>query len=129
MLISIAPHMAQRQRLNLSGTWLATKDAPAGIAAAPGAVFGPRFALPVTADAVTVTRPVRDVFVEGTYAFDAREVRLRLPGRTCEGDAYTTETAAWEGDAIAFTTVGMIAPGGTSTKLNVKRLFRLDTPD
>ena len=56
-------------------------------------------------------------------------MRLRLPGRTCEGDSYTTETAAWEGDAIALTTVGMIAPGGTATKVNVKRVFRLDTPD
>jgi uncharacterized protein DUF6265 len=129
MLISLAAHAAQQQRPNLSGTWIATKDAPAGLAAAPSAVFGPRFALRVTADAVTVTRPVRDAFVEGTYAFDAREVRLRLPGRTCEADSYTTETAAWEGDAIAFTTVGMIAPGGTSTKLNVKRMFRLQAPD
>jgi hypothetical protein len=128
MLISLAAHAAQPQRPNLSGTWIATKDAPAGLAAAPSAVFGPRFALRVTADAVTVTRPVRDAFVEGTYAFDAREVRLRLPGRTCEGDSYTIETAAWEGDAIAFTTVGMIAPGGSATKLTVKRLFRLEAP-
>jgi Domain of unknown function (DUF6265) len=129
ILIWLAAPGAAQQRPNLSGTWIATKDAPAGVAAAPNAVFGPRFALRVTADAVTVTRPLRDSFVEGTYAFDSREVRLRLPGRTCEGDSYTLETAAWEGDAIAFTTVGMTAPGGTMSKLSVKRVFRLETPD
>lgn len=128
-LIGLAVHGAGQQRPNLSGTWIATKDAPSGGTAAPSPVFGPRFALRVTADAVTVTRPLRDGFVEGTYAFDGREVRLRLPGRTCEGDSYTLETAAWESDAIVFTTVGMTAPGGTSTKLSVKRLFRLATPD
>jgi hypothetical protein len=128
-LIGLAVHSAALQRPNLSGTWIATKDAPAGMTAPPSPVFGQRFALRVTADAVTVTRPLRDSFVEGTYPFDGREVRLRLPGRTCEGDSYTLETATWEGDVIAFTTVGMTAPGGTSSKLNVKRLFRLETPD
>ena len=128
-LIGLAAHTTAQQRPNLSGTWIATKDAPSGMTAAPSPVFGQRFALRVTADAVTVTRPLRDAFVEGTYAFDGREVRLRLPGRTCEGDSYTLETATWEGDVIAFTTVGLTAPGGTSSKLNVKRLFRLETPD
>ena len=128
-LIGLAAHGVAQQRPNLSGTWIATKDAPAGVPAAPSAVFGQRFALRVTADAVTVTRPLRDAFVEGTYSFDGREVRLRLPGRTCEGDSYTLETAAREGDAIAFTTVGMTGPGGTTSKLSVKRLFRLETPD
>ena len=128
-LIGLATHGAAQQRPDLSGTWIATKDAPSGVTAAPSPVFGQRFALRVTADAVTVTRPLRDAFVEGTYSFDGREVRLRLPGRTCEGDSYTLETAAWDGNAIAFTTVGMTAPGGTSSKLNVKRLFRLETPD
>jgi hypothetical protein len=128
-LIGLAAHSAAQQRPNPSGTWIATKDAPSGMTAAPSPVFGQRFALRATADAVTVTRPLRDSFVEGTYPFDGRKVRLRLPGRTCEGDSYTLETAAWEGNAIAFTTVGMTAPGGTSSKLNVKRLFSLETPD
>jgi uncharacterized protein DUF6265 len=118
-----------RQPRDFSGTWTAVKDAPSGVPAAPSPVFGARFALRHAGETLTLTRIVRDAAVDATFSLDGREVRTRLPGGTCQGDSYTLETATREGEAIAFTTVGMIAPGGNPTKLTVKRLFRLEAPD
>ena len=52
-----------------------------------------------------------------------------MPSLTCQGESFTVETATREGEAIAVSTVGMISPGGNATKLSVKRMFRLETPD
>ncbi|HYN10003.1 MAG TPA: DUF6265 family protein [Vicinamibacterales bacterium] len=120
---------AAHQPRDFSGTWTAVKDAPSGVAAAPSPVFGARFALRHAGETLTLTRVTREVSIEAAFPLDGREVRTRLPGGTCQGDSYTLEAATREGEAIAFTTVGMIAPGGNATKLSVKRLFRLDAPD
>lgn len=121
---------AAPQSRDFSGTWMAVKDAPAGVAAAPSPVFGARFALRQAGDTLTLTRLIRDASIEATFALDGREVRTRLPGATCMGDSAALETAVRDGDAIVFTTVGMIPPGGGSpAKLNVRRLFRLEASD
>jgi hypothetical protein len=114
---------------DLSGTWVATKDAPADVAAAPSPVFGARFALKQSGETLVLTRPIRDSVVESTYTLDGKEVKVKLPGQTCMGESFTLETAAREGSVIAFTTVGAISAGGATTKVNVKRLFRLTAPD
>ncbi len=118
------------QARNFSGTWTATKDAPStGVAAAPSPVLGPRFALKHAGESLTFTRAIREIGVETTYTLDGREVKTKMPVQTCQGESFTIETAALEGEAIAFTTVGIISPGGNATKLSVKRLFRLVAPD
>ena len=117
------------QAPDFSGTWTATKDAPTGIAAAPSPVFGARFALKHSGETLVLARPIRDTVVESTYSLDGREMKVKLPNQPCLGDSFTLETAAREGDAIAFTTVGAVSPGGATTKVSVKRMFRLTAPD
>jgi Domain of unknown function (DUF6265) len=130
LMTVIALRGAERhQAQDFSGTWTATKDAPSGIAAAPSPVFGARFALKHSGDTLVLTRPIRDTAVEATYTLDGREVKVKMPNQPCLGDSFTLETAVREGDAIAFTTVGAISPGGAATKVSVKRMFRLAAPD
>jgi hypothetical protein len=119
-----------QQKPNLSGTWIATTEAPASIGPAPSAILGPRFSLRLTGDTLTIRRAVRDTSSEATFDLGGAEVHVKIPGRTCMADSYFIETAVWEGDAIAVTAVGSIpAGGGPPTKLRVKRLLRLTTPE
>jgi hypothetical protein len=129
MLLAVVALRAAGLPQDFSGTWMAVKDAPSGVTAAPSPVFGARFALKQTGDTLELTRPIRETAVQSTYTLDGREVKVKLPTQACLGESFTLETAAREGDAIAFTTVGAIAPGGAATKLSVKRLFRLAAPD
>lgn len=126
--LSVAPAMVP-QPANFSGTWVATKDAPTGIAAAPNAVFGERFAVRQKGDDLTVVRPVRETTTVTSYVLDGREVRTRVPGGLCQGDVETIEVGAREGDAVALTLVGSVAPGGAVTKRELKRVFRLQSAD
>lgn len=119
-----------QQRPDLSGTWTATKDAPATIALAQSAVFGPQFALKQDGRALTLIRRVRDLNVAATYELGGTEVRTPIPGALCMADSESIETATWEGNAIVLTIVGSVPPGGgAATKLNVRRVLRLETPD
>ena len=123
-------HAAAQQRPDLSGIWTADKTAPPGVAAAPSPVFGPRFELRHKGDTLTVIRPVRDTLVSAAHVLDGRETRTTIPGPLCQGDAQTVETATWEGDGIALTIVASVpAGGGVPSKVNVKRVFRLQGPD
>ena len=100
------------QRPDLSGTWVATTDAPQGVAAAPSAVFGPRFAIKQDAASVTLTRMGRDGAFPVTLPLDGRELRWRAAGRVCDADSERIETIAVEGNGLAYTLVGTTPPGG-----------------
>lgn len=114
-----------RQNADLSGTWVATTEAPSGATLAPGPVFGPRFAFQQSGDTLTVIRPLRDAPFAVPFVLDGRETRVRIPGGLCQGDSESIETAAREGEAIALSVVGSIPPGGGATmKRDIKRVFR-----
>ena len=129
ILLLVAVGAAQ-QRPDMSGTWVATKDAPAALAAAPAPVFGPQFALRQDGQALTVVRRVRDAHVAASYTLDGSEVRNRIPGGLCMADSESVERAAWDGNGIVLTAVGSVPPGGGAmTALNVRRVLRLESPD
>jgi hypothetical protein len=116
-----------RQRPDFTGTWSVTTDAPKGMAAAPSAVLGARLALRHEGDRLVLTRPVQDDVIAVTFPLDGTRTSYRMPGRVCEGDREITETAAWEGDAIALTIVRQLPPGGSPPlNLNAKRILRRD---
>jgi len=118
------------QPADFSGTWVATKDAPSGLTLAPSPVFGERFALRQSGENLSVIRPGRETTVMTSLVLDGREVRTRVPGALCHGDAETIEVGTREGDALVVTLVGSIAPGGGAvTKRDVRRVFRLQPPD
>ena len=114
------------QRPNVAGTWVASTDAPQGIAAAPSPVLGPRFGITSQGDSLTLLRPTRDDTLAVTFKTDGTTSRYRIPGRLCEGDTFVLETMAWDGDALVLSVVGRIAAGSdTTTPLSVKRVMRL----
>ena len=124
-----APLVAQT-RPDFSGTWAATSDAPAGIAAAPSPILGPRFALQLEGDTLTVTRLIREQSIATTLQLDGSRTGFKVPGRMCEGDSEFFETVAWEGTALALTGVGRIPPGGGQLiQGSAKRLLRLENSD
>lgn len=119
-----------QQPPDLSGTWTATADAPVGLTAAPSPVFGDRFAVRQSGDNLSVVRRVRDTAVVTPYVLDGREVRTRIPGGLCQGDAETIEVGTRDGDAIALTMTGSTpAGGGAVMKRDIRRVFRLQSPD
>jgi hypothetical protein len=112
------------QQPDFSGTWVATTEAPRDIAAAPSPVFGARFAIAQKANEVVLTRISRDGSFAATLPAGT-DVHLRVPGRACEGDSARIEKIAFEGDALAYTLVGTVAPGATEPRIiNVKYLMR-----
>ena len=119
-----------QQRPDLSGTWVATKDAPGSIAAAPSAVLGPQVTLRQDGQTLTVTLRIRDATMTKTFTLDGSETKSRVPGSLCMADSEVVETAVWEGSAIATTIIGLVPPGGGAmTKASVKRVLRLESPD
>ena len=110
----------------LTGTWVATKDAPAGIGIAPSAVFGERFALAVNADAVVLTRPVRGNVnsLAVTLPLNGTEVSVVQTGRQCFGDAIQTNVTTRQGAGFDFVITGNTAPGAPTTKLGITYKFR-----
>jgi len=129
LMLAAIPGGAQ-QPPDLSGTWTATTDAPVGLTAAPSPVFGDRFAVRQSGDNLSVVRRVRDTAVVTPYVLDGREVRTRIPGGLCQGDAETIEVGTRDGDAIALTMTGSTpAGGGAVMKRDIRRVFRLQSPD
>lgn len=124
---ALATANAQPQS-TLTGTWIATKDAPAGVGMAPSAVFGERFALAVSADAVVLTRPVRGNAnsLAVTLPLDGKEVAVVQTGRQCFGDALQTNTATRQGSGFDFAITSNTAPGAATTKLAITYKFRPD---
>jgi len=115
---------------NLTGTWVASTDAPQGVEAAPSPVFGARFAIKQDAKEVTLTRLGRDGAWPLTLPLDGTESRWRVPGALCQADAERTEKAAFEGTELVYTLVGMTPPGGGQSRVsNVKYRIRQQGAD
>lgn len=122
---ALATANAQSQP-TLTGTWVATKDAPASVGAAPSAVFGERFALAVSADSVLLTRPVRGnaSSLAVTLPLNGTEVPVVQTGRQCFGDAVQTNVATRQGNGFDFVIATNTAPGAATTKLGLTYKFR-----
>ena len=125
----LAPSVAQGPP-NLSGTWIATTEAPKGVEAAPNPVFGARFGIKQDARTVTLTRIGRDGAFPLTLALDGTELRWRVPGQVCQADSERTEKVGFEGPELVYTLVGMTPPGGGQSRVsNVRYRFRPEGPD
>jgi hypothetical protein len=121
--------MAQ-QKPDFSGVWAATKDTPSKLPMAPTPVLGASLELRHKDNALTFVRPRGEFSIEGTYPIGGPEVRMRSPGGMCRGDVYFIDIAAWEGNALAFTTTGTVpAGGGPRSQLSIKRLLHLEAAD
>jgi hypothetical protein len=124
LLMTAAAGVEVRQKPDLSGTWVATTDAPQGVAAAPSAIFGARFAIKQDTAAVVLTRMGRDGAFDVTLPLDGRELRWRAAARTCDADSERTEMIAVEGNGLAFTLVSTTpAGGGGARATNAKYLM------
>ena len=101
---------------NLNGTWVATKDAPATLPAAPSAVFGERFGLRAEGKNIALIRPVRGRATALTSVFpaDGTETAVFSVSRPCMGASGQLLSMAWEGDLLRYTIHGTFAPGATA---------------
>jgi hypothetical protein len=90
---------------NLSGTWVATKDAPTGAGPAPTAVFGDRFGVALSGNTVVLTRPRgTTVSTVMTLPLDGTEVAVTSPGRPCFADSVQSIAAVRQANGFAYTT-------------------------
>lgn len=116
------------QAPSISGTWVATREAPANVALAPAPVFGERFGLSSDSGHLTLTRPVRGgaASLVTVHPFDGTEVAVTQTGRPCFGDAMQTTTVTREATGFDFTITSTTPPGGVRTTLGAVYRFRLD---
>jgi hypothetical protein len=119
-----ASGIAHQQKPDLTGIWAATKDTPANLPMAPGAVMGGRFELRHKGNSLTVVRASRDASFENTFDIGGAEVRTRVRGALCMPDSLLIESAAWEGSALVFALTGT-----ANLKVNVRRLFHQVDPN
>ena len=125
-----AGSMAAQQRPDFSGGWVATKDVPPGLPAAPSPVFGARFWIEQKADVLTLVRPIRDLAVTIAHPLGGGEVRTRVTGPMCLGDTTTITSMSWEADALVHRINGTIPPGSsTVTPSGARQVFRKIGPD
>jgi hypothetical protein len=115
LLTAAAATVSVQQPPDLSGTWVATKDAPTTVGMAPSAVFGDKFALRLEGKNLALIRPVRGRALATTSVFplDGSEVTVLSPSRPCLGQSAQVLTMAWEGGALRYSIVGTVPPGGT----------------
>ena len=126
---TVRPAM-QQPALDLTGTWVATDATPPSIPRAPAPPLGDRFSVRHSGDTLTVVRSVRNTAVVIPYVLDGREVRVRVPGALCMGEAHSIETASRDGDAVVLAIVGAEpAGGGPVAKREIKRTLRLADKD
>jgi hypothetical protein len=130
LLITTLVPLETQPRPDLSGVWAATNDAPPGLEAAASPILGTRFSLHHEAARITLVRLVGEVPVTVMMPLDGREVRTRIPGRACEADATSIESAALDGDRIVLTLLGIVpAANAPRTARNVRRVLRRYAPD
>ena len=113
----------QPQQPNLSGTWVATKDAPATLPAAPSAVFGERFGLRPEGKNMALVRPIRGRATALTNVFpvDGTETAVFSFSRPCIGQSGQLVSMSWESDALRYTIHGTFAPGATKQRRQAGR--------
>jgi hypothetical protein len=131
MLVLVLPIAEAGQRPDFSGTWAATREAPAALAAAPAPILGQQLAIQHEGAALTVIRRVRETLpVSTTYSLNGAKVHSRIPGALCMADSEVVETAVWDGNTIVLTIVASVPPGGGAAKeSSIERVLRLDTAD
>jgi hypothetical protein len=117
---------AADQQSDLSGTWVATRNAPTTSGLAPNALFGDRFNLVVTADQVVLTRPVRGnaASMVTTLPLAGTEVPVVQRGRQCFGDSIQTVSATRRDVGFDYVIVSNTAAGGATTTPGLTYRFR-----
>jgi hypothetical protein len=105
-----------QQPPNLGGTWVATKDTPTTVGAAPSAVFGDRFALRLEGKNMALIRPIRGrpTALTAVFPLDGTETTVLNVSRPCLGQSAQVISMAWEGDVLRYSVVGTMAPGATT---------------
>src|SRR5688572_18038442 len=105
-----------QQPPDLSGTWVASKDTPTTVGAAPSAVFGERFALRLEGKNIALIRPVRGrtTAVTAVLPLDGTETTVMSISRPCLGQSGQVISMAWEKDVLRYSIVGSVAPGASS---------------
>lgn len=130
VVASLGAAPSLEQAADFSGTWVATDATPPSVPRAPAPPLGDRFAVRHSGETLTMVRPVRSTVVAVPFVLDGREVRVRVPGALCMGDAQTVETAARDGDAIVLAIVGTApAGGGPIAKRDIRRTLRMSDKD
>ena len=128
--VGVVTLTAAPQRPDFSGGWVASKDVPPGLPAAPSPVFGARFWIEQKGDQLTVVRPIRENAVAITHTLGGGEVRTRVPGPMCLGDSTTITSVLWEADALVHRINGTIVPGSTTViPSGARQVFRKTGPD
>ena len=121
---------ARQQPADFSGTWVASDGTPPTVPRAPAPALGERFAIRHGGDGFTMLRPVRGTTVLTPFTLDGKEVRVRVPGGLCLGEAQTLESATREGEAVVLAITGTApAGGGPVVKRDIKRTLRLADKD
>jgi hypothetical protein len=125
----MAARSVPQQPADFSGGWMAVKDAPAGLAA-PSPVFGARFWIKQEGQTVTITRPLRDTAVIATHVVGGPDVRSRVPGAQCLGDATVFTRLDWEGAALVHRSVSQMGPGVRQpVPAGLRHVFKVTSPD
>ncbi len=111
-----AAMFAQQAPPNLNGTWVASKDTPATVPAAPSAVFGDRFALRAEGTSMALVRPLRGRAIALTVVFplDGSNATVLSPSRPCMGQSGQVASMTWLGDVLRYSIVGTLAPGASA---------------
>lgn len=111
----------------MSGTWAyVAKEAAGALPAAPSAILGARLGITFDGGRLVLTRPAGTASLSVTYPLDGSRVSYPVPGQLCEGERTFHETAAWEGDALVITSLGVTpAGGGTATQSMTRRILRV----
>ena len=133
LAVAASALVSAQQRPDFTGNWVATKDAPAGVAAAPSAVFGERFAIKHTGQKLELFRPASIAGRPGmsmtSHTLDGVDTRIGLPANTCFGQSGQIVTTAWNGDAIVYAITGSLSPGNTTPRpVSIKYAFKLSSP-
>ena len=116
------------QPAGMSGTWVATRDAPTSVAVAPSAVFGERFGITIGASEISIARLLRGASLITALPISGAEVRTALPGRSCMGDGAIISSVARTGDALTYSLSTMLA-GAAAPSVAPKYIIRLESPD
>jgi len=115
---------------DFTGTWVASDATPPAVQRAPAPALGDRFAIRHKGDVFTTVRLVRGATVLTPFTLDGKEVRVRVPGGLCLGEAQTLESATRDGDAVVLAIAGTVpAGGGPVAKRDIRRTLRLADKD
>jgi hypothetical protein len=101
------PQAARPAQPSLDGTWVATREVPAGLPAANSPLFGERFVLAVTANTLTITRPIRNnaASLVAVHPLDGQATSVTVPGQQCFSDSVQPVTVVRTAAGFDYTSV------------------------